>query len=536
MPLLSNEQLDDALAWEFVQQFNGGEDSFRNSTNIDPNQSQKLLNIIVRDNFEARTRPGADAIPTAKLPPIGGGTKVYALRYFDIPPNKQQLLASVGVGSNKHILKLESNVWTDLALPVGFPDSVDSRLAMAQGIDTMLISDGVTQGQIWDGTNFTATGVAGNGNFPVGARILCWHTARMFASGVASAPDAVYVSNLLAFSAGNWNLTTRSFRIGVGDGDPIVALASMQGSTLCCLKRNSIWLISTDHSTDQFGGVSGFSAAAVPSNIGYGVGCVGRDAWCSYGNDILFMAQDGVRSVQRMQSAAGQWQLTTPISQPIQPYIARINQAHWEKIQAIKYQEFAFFFVPLDTATENNTVLVWNGRLGNWVGAWTGWNGTCLEVTRFNGFSRFVFGDTAGLVNQWKDYNSLTDDATYQDNGVDIPCQAWLRSWMFGEMISNKSGYNLTVRFTSGNAPINFSFVADGETVRTWSGAFQPTGDILGTDDLPFLLASNASVKLPKGLRGLAAFHEAYLKIESARGWWWLKNISASAFINPLRG
>jgi len=537
MPTLSNEQLDDQLSWEFVQQFDGGEDSFANPTNIEPNQCQHLLNVIVRDNFESRTRPGADSIPKANTLPITNATKVYALGYFDIP-NVQQLIASVGVSSTPHLLKYETGAWTDLTLPASFPNSVDNLLAMQQGIDKMLISDGVGQGQIWDGTSFTATGASGNGNFPLGATILCWHTARMFASGVASARDTIFVSNLLGFSAGDWNLTTRSFRIGVGDGDPIVALASMQGSTLCCLKQNSIWLIATDPSSDSFGGVSGFSASAVPSNIGYGIGCVGRDAWCSYGNDILFMAQDGVRSVQRMQAAAGQWQLQPPISQPIQPIIQRINQSAWSKIKATKYQEFAFFFVPLDNATENNAVLVWNGRLGRWFGIWTGWNATCCCVTRFLGQTRFVFGDTAGLVNMWKDASSTTDDETYTDNGVSYKTQTWLRSWLFGEPITTKTGYNVIVRFSAGNSTINFTLTADGVDVRTWIGQFAPTGDILGGNvPIPiFQLSSSKTVALPRGLRGLNAFHECFLKVESESGWWFLKNVSGSAFVNPLRG
>lgn len=598
-----NEALDDPLIFASQQSFSGGEDSFIRPTLLRPDQCQHLLNVLVRDNYEARTRPGADAIPSANAKVQGNwvttltflsgaqngitcgsnsgfavgsvvsgtgipngttvaakgvgtidlsaattadsagvytftvtsytpATAIYSARYFDTP-TYQQLLVSAAAGATPKFFKYEGSAWTDLS-GLYAPGSSDSRLAMAQGVDKVLIADGSANPlQIYDGSTFTSAGAAGNTNAPIGATILCWHTSRMFASGIAARPDEIDVSNFLTFAAGQWNLTTRSFRVGAGDGDPIVSLASMQSFMLAVLKRNSIWLINTDPSKDA-GTIYEFAAIQLISS---GIGCVGRDAWCSYENDILFMAQDGIRSVQRMQAAAGQWQLSTPLSQPIQPIIDRINRAAWDKICAIKHNELAVFFVPLDASTTNNYVLAWNGRLNCWMGAWDHWTGLCVEQTRFSGVVRLVFGDSTGLVNQWKDNlatNGIQDDATYTDNGVGYKTQAWLPSWQFGEINCDKTGHFIRVKFSGGNAAINFSWVSDGATVQTWVGAFQPSGDILGTDVLPFLLASNQPTNLPQPIRGLPTFNEAYLKIESQNGWWFLKSVTAGAFINPF--
>lgn len=531
--------LDDPLAWETMQEFSGGEDSFRRSTQIDNNQSQHLLNVIIRDNFEARTRAGADSLPTPSTKPIANATAVRSLRYFDTP-TKQQLLAGVDVSNTPKFLKYEGGAWTDLTGSYA-PASAGLRLAMAQGIDKLLIADG-TLPYIYDGTNFVATGTGTAANdVPATATILAWHTARMFAAGLASAPDTIYVSNLLNFADGQWDATNRSFRIGTGNGEPIVAMASMQTTVICVFKSNSVWLVNTDPSLDSTvtpGKITGFTALAVPSTIGIGIGITGRDAWCQYGNDILFMAQDGVRSVQRMQAAAGQWQLSAPLSQPIQPYIQRINQNAWDKIVAVKYLEFALFFVPLDNSLFNNYVLVWNGRLGKWMGAWTNWTGLCAEITHFGNprNTRMVFGDNAGLLNQWKDTNGVTDDATYLDNGVGYPTQVSTKSWQFGELITDKTGYNVIVRFGAGNATVTFMWTADGVVVQTWVGQFSPTGDILGIGTLPFQLSTNTPNTLPKGIRGLAPFNEAFLNIATATGWLFLQTVSVSGFVNPVSG
>jgi len=516
-------------ATEYVNDFSGGEDSFRAPTLLNPNQCQNLINVLVRDNFEARTRPGADALPAASTHPIANAASILSLRYFDTPSYKQ-LLASVNAGSAK-FLKYEANAWTDLS-NLWSPAAADARLAMAQGIDKVLIADG-SAGQIYDGAAFTATGANGNLNFPNQATIVSWFTQRMFAAGVSNSPDTIWLSNFLDYSAGNWNGTTRSFRVGKGDGDPIVSLAPMQGNTMAVLKRNSIWLLSCNPAMDN--GVNTVATFAAQEALSYGIGCVGRDAWCAYGNDIFFMAQDGVRSVQRMQAASGQWQLTAPISQPIQPYISRINQSAWDKIVAIKYQELAFFFVPLDNSLTNNYVLVYNGRLQTWIGKWIGWNGSCVEVTRFNGTQHFVFGDMAGYVNQWKDLSSATDDTTYLDNGVSYPTKVWTRSFQFGESINNKTSHSTALRFSAGNAPMSLSWFGDTTLAANWSSTFPQSGDILGQDVLPFLLASNSPILVKKGIRGLPSFNEGYLAIESSSGWFWLKNISVTAFVNPLR-
>lgn len=535
MPELFKDGTDDPLSWEFQQDFSGGENSFHRSTLIDPNQCQKLVNILVRDNYEARTRPGADAIPAASTLPIALTTACRSLKYYDTP-TYSQLIAALTVNAAFGLAKYEGGAWTDITagLNAAFTPSSDSKLAMAQGIDKLLISCGAGQAQIYNGATFANAGNT-NADCPGDATVLLWHTGRMFATGRATAPDTIYVSNLLNFVAGQWNWTNRSFRIGDGDGDPIVALARMQRTFMVVFKRNSVWLVNTDPAQDaKFDGtVNNYTAAAV-DGIAEGIGCVGRDAWCQYGNDVLFMAQDGIRSVQRMQAAAGQWQLSQPLSQPIQSTIARINKAAWSGIVARKYQELAFFFVPLDGSTTNNYVIVWNGRLEKWLGVWTNWNGLCVEVTRFNGIPKLTFGASNGYVNVWKDADSDTEDATYQDNGVDYPTQLWPKSWLFGEPIATKTGDTTKLKFSAGNCTLNISWVADNAVVQNWTGEFSPEGDILGEGTMPFLLASTSPVNITEPIRGLIDFNEAYLRIETTRGWFWLKSISAGAFVNPL--
>lgn len=519
MPQLSNEATDLPLLFEQVRNFGGGEDSFRDPIEIDPDQCQHLLNIIIRDKLKARTRPGADPVDGAAI----SANPIRGLKYFSTPTYSQLVSAR-----NAQIYTWDGA--TRLLRAGWVPANSVTPVEMEQGVNKLLLSDGIGNLQSWDGAVFTDLGNA-DVSPPVGATILRWHTGRMFASGQASNPDTIYVSLRLDFSQGAWNRTTRSFQVGGGEGDPIVALVSLPGFILGVIKQNSVWLVNTDPRNEP----ANFAATQVSETVSSGSGGKGKRAFCVYGNDCFFDSDDGIRSVQRMQAAAGQFNLSAPISESIQPLVDRINPNYASLISAIKYKEFAFFSVPLDASTFNNAVLVWNGRLGRWLGQWSGWTPSCWEITRFGGVPRLVFGDNAGLVNQWKDLNATDVDATYKDNAAGYASKLWTRSMIFGDLEAPKSGFNAKVRFNAGNANLIFTAVGNDADLSTWAKQITPSGDILGTDVLPFLLSSQQPGVLPFSLRGLPSFNEFYLKIESATGWFELRNLTVGARVRPLK-
>jgi len=219
----------------------------------------------------------------------------------------------------------------------------------------------------------------------------------------------------------------------------------------------------------------------------------------------------------------------------VQPYIDRINAAAQNTIAVKKYQELILFAVPLDSATTPDHVLVYNGRLGQWIGVWTGWTPTMWEVTRFAGQQRLVFGDSAGYVNEWKDNEDEETDATYLDNARDIATRLWSRNLSFGDVEADKVAFNIRVRFNRGNAVMNFSAVGDDADLKTWSRTFEPTGDVLGTGTLPFQLQTTGPTLAAASLRDLPSFREMFVKIESESGWWELRNFSVSARVRPMK-
>lgn len=522
MPRQYIDELDDQLTYERVEAFGGGMDAFTRSTLLAPDASQYLENVLIEDAMESRTRPGADILGTARA------AKIQGLFYFDNPTVGGQLFAA----SNGAFDYWTGSAWTAAA---GFAlTDGDVQISAAQGIDKMLVCDG-TVIRRWTGAAWDAAFSVGVNDPPAGCSVLLWHAGRMWAMGFSGTTagkenDAVYCSALLSYGNGDWDATNQNFRVGGGDGDPIIGAASIQDSVMAVLKRNSIWILNTPPQS-----ALPTAAKAVGESVSFGTGLVGKSAFCVYGNDLLFVSPDRTfRSLQRMQSASGQYQLSAPLSLPIQPYVDRIN---WDKanlITVVKYKELALFSVPLDSATTPNYVFAWNGRLEKWVGIWSGWTVNDWAVSRFSGKHRLTMGDQSGRVRQWKEFADNSDDATYTDDATAYATKTWTRAFLFQEPLNDKEMFHAEVRFTAVNAVVTFTLIGDGIALATWSEDLRIEGPNL-PQDLEFDLANLVNQATRKGLRGLTPFNEAYLKIETTAGWYALRNVSLSAYVNTLK-
>ncbi len=138
-----------------------------------------------------------------------------------------------------------------------------------------------------------------------------WAAGFSGSGGAGKEDDAVCCSALLAYGNGNWDLTTQSFRVGGGEGDPVLGLVSLPASVpeqavLGVLKQNSIHLVRTDPTVP----VANFQDSMVPESVAGGLGVVGKRAYTVYGNDLYYAAPDrSFRRLSRMQAAASQYEV-----------------------------------------------------------------------------------------------------------------------------------------------------------------------------------------------------------------------------------
>lgn len=514
MPQHNSDALDDPILFVRQESFGGGLSSYQRPNSISETQFADALNVFVDQNLRASTRPGVDSLGDAA--PGGSAALVQALGYYDTPTHEQLLLCA-----GNSFYKWDGANWS--ASLAGYTATAESRPNMAQGINEMLIVDGTQNVYAWDGSAFTDLGT-GTGKPPTGASMVEWHTYRAFYSGISTEPDALYISDIA--DPGTVQEASWVTRIGEGEGEKITGIHTMQGSWLAVFKENSIWMIDAQPTATS-------AAAWSYTKVTGGIGCVGPRAAVRYGTDLFFLSREGIRTLQRMAAVGGQYEITPPLSQPVQDIIDRINWSYAHRVAAGRFDQFVFFSLPLDSATEPSHTLVWNGRLGVWLGLWD-WAASQFEITRFADELQLAFGHASdGTAKAWKFDDDRALEATFQDDSAAISTSILTRSWDFGDLISQKETWKAELRFIESAATCAIELVLDGETVKSWSTETVAEQNALPVD-LPFDLATTKPLSWKRGL-GKKKFNELQLRLSSTSDRLSIESISLSAFMDNYR-
>lgn len=528
------DALDDVTLDATQEDWRGGVKESGRPTRLLPNQFGSGQNLILDDaDGTPKTRPGADALGGAALT----AARIDRLFYFDTQ-SVEALFAAVSAS----LRQWDGAAWTNVA---GYPFGANNISDMAQGNNLLYLSDATGNWNSFDGTATWADLGSGVGNPPVGASMMCWHTDRMFASGVITSggityDDAIYVSDLGDAGAGKWNHSTWQFRVGRGEGEPVKALCSAKGWWLAVGKEQSIYLVNADPTAAS-------AAAWAIKRLAGSIGVVGKRAMASAGDSFFVVAPDkSLREIVPTAAEETPFELLPPASEPAQPYFNRINWAQQSKIALHKYGRWLLMACPLDGASDNNTVLVWDlryrvpGSTGNvafpaFLGIWTGWTPTAFATTRFGAVGEMlVIGDTAGMVNEWKDTDDETLEATYTDNDAEIATLIRTMSFDFGTQRNWKDAESVEVQFVESWACVTIDAVLDGVSRMTWEVATEVISNQLPVN-LPFDLAEGGPYTATKSSDGLIEFTEMYLELRSDSGRVEVRRAAASAFLNTTR-
>lgn len=279
---------------------------------------------------------------------------------------------------------------------------------------------------------------------PVGS-ILAWHTNRLVVGGIPGRPATLKFSGILNDKL--W-LTNFSIDIGNNDGDPIVAVQSYQDYLLIVYKRNSVWIVNADPTSTNAQGQLSASSWFIQSLPG-ALGCVAARTVAIVGNDVWFMAQDGVRIVARAEFTNAQFDVIEPSSAPVRDYMRRFNRsAPVGTACAISFEGLYFLALPLDGSLVNNIMLVYRQISKSWMGVWTipaqGFIIDTISVPH-----RMMIACTDNTLREWLNYyqDFQADFSCFQDLGVGYNTIVRTRAMIFGEIMSGKQMQNFEVEF-----------------------------------------------------------------------------------------
>lgn len=523
MPWETTSILDQPLAYERVRRFSGM-NGYERPTLLPDDICARMVNRLVTDNGACKTRPGFDSLGDAVIA-TGYTTRVQGM-IFHYRLASQRLVAVC----NRNWHEWDGANWS---AAVGGWQAVNATrdVSIAQLNAMLYVADGSQRIYQYDSTGPTFTALNGPNDPPAAASILVAHAGRVFAAGWTdgvTAPNVIRASNLRAAGTGSWDAVNFE-TVLTPDYAPVKAMVSMQRNWLAVLHENSIHMMETSP-------LASTAADWNKQEISRELGCVGPRAALNVAGDCWFWSADGLRSIKGAVGTEGAFEIVNPLSQPLQELVERVNPLAVAKIAMHRYKEFVFIDVPLDSATENDHTLVFNVRLGQWMGYWTGCAATIRTTTYFSGVAnQMVSGTSAARVIQWKDTEDQDDDTTYQDDGLDIPTTLRLKSWDFQEPESAKSGDFYVLWFDAAfTVACSVAVAYDTEDQRTDTIEEDEAQNGLPLN-LPFDLADERYRRAVRHLDSLGDFHEMYLEITTTAGNCVLVAATCAAFVQSVR-
>lgn len=141
-------------------------------------------------------------------------------------------------------------------------------------------------------------------------------------------------------------------------GGEIVAILPFSQSNLLIFNTDSVQVL---------GGLFGTLATVALGDVNGEIGCVAGGTVAAVGGDAFFLSSTGVYRVRqivqdRLETAA------EAVSEPIRPYMKRINSAAIGQCLAAVHGRYYWLAVPLDGATEPNAILRYDTLTKAWQG------------------------------------------------------------------------------------------------------------------------------------------------------------------------
>lgn len=189
-----------------------------------------------------------------------------------------------------------------------------------------------------------------------------WVPYAYLSSGTSGSPtitdrnikDEIVASDIL--DSDTYDRIANQFRVTAGVADFLVGVLPFAEDNLLIFNRNSIHI-----ATGISGSLTDVALRLVTSELG----CVARNTIVQVGNEVFFLSDNGVYSVNfgdlyNLRGAG------LPLSAAIQPIIARINTSRSQFAVATYFSNRYYIAVPLDESNTNNAILVYNFLNQGW--------------------------------------------------------------------------------------------------------------------------------------------------------------------------
>ena len=271
--------------------------------------------------------------------------------------------------------------------------------------------------------------------------------------------DEIVASDI--FDSDTYDRLNNQFRIASGGADKVVGIQPFADNAILVFCRNSIHIIAN---------AGGDLSQTVVKEITREVGCVARKSIVQVGNQVFFLSDNGVYSVDfgDLYNLRG---ATLPLSEAIQPIIARINPLFAGRSVAIYHDNRYYIAVPLDNSSENNALLVYNFINSGWESIDTvnnvAWNIRNLLRSNAGGLNKLFVVNSVGGVHQVDARLDAVDLVAVQTNDagnqIAIASRLGTRAYTMGTIEKKRWGsYEVQMQSSDTNtSDANFTLITE---------------------------------------------------------------------------
>ena len=553
---------DDVLSIAGSTSFEGGQASGISPSLIGNNQASEISNMTISPSGILQTRQGIETVSTN----VSSGSAIQGMHYFDTPNIEEIVVACNGTifkSTSATSFATTAGTVTSGAVQVNF-SQFNNRLYYTDGASNLHFTDGTTvfrqgttlgsvsvtnpgtgytsapavtvsapqmaygttasavasyaasQGGIVtgvtvtnggsgytsaptitiappsSGTAATANGVLSTSSAPSGLRLIRQFTNRLFAVGTGTDRNTLYASDIL--DAEVWK-ATNSIVVGGNDGEDIIAIQPFFDFELLVFKPNKIYLVTVDPTATT---AAGWTVRLINDKVG----CQASGSAIFTNKDVLFLSNDGIRSVVR--SAADDFYTVGPtLTEQVKNVIARINRGYIGSANAAFHNNRYYLALPLDNSTTCNYVLVYNTLFGSFEGLWSIAASAMTKTNFSGGYStncvKLAIGSPTGQVGHLYDYldPDLQGDGNteFKDYGTSYSSYVVTKAYDFDDRISKKYGSHYEMEFyysTATGCTIGMKRETDSQYVTIGTSVDTSTP---GGLTLPFTLPATLSAQ-----------------------------------------
>ena len=474
--------VDDKEIFVIRRDMSGGQNNRQHGSNISDNQATVLYNTDIGIPYQTSKRKGLTLIEDLSN---NAGTGIFG---FEPDGSTNQLIVTEGTN-----LKTWPGTGTFTTRKSDFTTNLQTTIIKAGESgenDVILVSNG-TDNVFRMNQSFTFQDLGDTNTSPPKTKVMTYFRNRVFTlkSNLVSWSDAFPADYSTAFDR-----STNAYRVPVGTERAILGI---RDSGLVIIGNDQIWAINpsaTPAATDK------------PEKI-LDIGCAAGGTVCQVGDDIYFLAYDGVRGVFRTQQDKLQQGASYPLSYVIKEEIDSINWSYISKSCAVYFDNKYLISIATGSSTYNNEVWVYYPASKGWV-IHTGWNISGWSKMKVNGEERlYAVDSTDGKV-----YRALFG---YDDNGTAINYQIESRKEDLGQPLITKSGGVLKIKaLSSGSYDLSVYISKDDQSYQLLG-----TMSLAGTAPtlpvvLPFTLADTNILSESFHLDSIGEWNQVRVKIQ----------------------